>query len=77
MPPKVWGRHGNFGIWLEKMHNSGWTILLDRAEQVRVHKLVYSHGMDLNLDRFLRVDLRDCPLCVGDLPRPEVHSDPR
>jgi len=52
-------------------------IILDRADQVRVHKLVKSHGMDLNLDRFIKADLRECPLCMGDSPRTELQSDPR
>jgi hypothetical protein len=65
------------GFGWKRHTNIGWTILLDRADQVRFHKLVDSHGMDLNLDRFLRVDSRHCPLCTGDSPRPELQSDLR
>jgi hypothetical protein len=76
-PRKVGAVMATLGFGWKRRTNIGWTILLDRAEQVRVHKLVDSHGMDLNLDRFIRADLRDCPLCMGDSPRPELQSDPR
>jgi hypothetical protein len=76
-PRKVGAVLATLGVGWKKRTNIGWEIILDRPEQVTVHKLVKSHGLDLNLDRFLRVDLRDCPLCVGDSPRPELQSDPR
>jgi hypothetical protein len=57
--------------------NIGWLIVLERADQVRVHKLVNTHGIDINIEPFLKADLRDCPLCKGDSPRPELQSDPR
>jgi hypothetical protein len=76
-PRKVGAVMATLGFGWKKRTNRGWTILLERADQVRVHKLVDSHGMDLNIDRSLKVDFRDCPLCKGDSPRPELQSDPR
>jgi hypothetical protein len=76
-PRKVGAVLATFGVGWKKRTNIGWMIVLDRREQVTVHKLVKSHGLDVNLDRFLRADLRDCPLCMGDSPRPELQSDPR
>jgi hypothetical protein len=75
-PRKVGAVLTTLGVGWKKRTNIGWLILLDRPEQVTIHKLVESHGLDLNVDRFLRADLRDCPLCVGDSPRPELQSDP-
>lgn len=62
---KVGAVMATLGFGWKRRTNTGWMILLDRAEQVRVHKLVNSHGMDLSLDRFLKADWRDCPLCTG------------
>jgi len=74
-PRKVGPVLATLGVGWKKRTNIGWQILLDRAEQVRVHKLVNRHGMDLSLDPFLKADWRDCPLCVGDSPRPKLQSD--
>lgn len=76
-PRKVGAVLATLGVRWKKRTNIGWQILLDRAEQVRVHKLVHSHGMDLSLDLFLKADWRECPLCVGDSARPKLQSDPR
>lgn len=76
-PRKVGSVLATLGIGWKKRTNTGWIILLDRPEQVRVHKLVESHGLDLNLDRFLRADVRECPLCNGVSHNPELQSDPR
>jgi hypothetical protein len=76
-PRKVGAVLATFGFGWKKRTSIGWTILLERAEQERVHKLVNSHGMDLNIERFLRADLRDCPFCKGGSSRPNLHSDPR
>ncbi len=76
-PRKVGAVMATLGFGWKKRTNIGWTILLERTDQVRVHKLVNSHGMDLNIERFLRADLRKCPLCPGHSPPPELQSDPR
>jgi hypothetical protein len=76
-PRKAGAVLATLGLGWKKRTNIGWTILLDRADQVRVHKLVDRHGMDLNIERSFKVYLRDCPLCKGDSPRPELQSDPR
>ncbi len=76
-PRKVGAVMAILGFSWKRRTNIGWMIILDRADQVRVHKLVKSHGMDLNLDRFIKADLRECPLCMGDSPRTELQSDPR
>jgi len=65
-PRKVGAVLRTLGFSSKKRGNIGWTILLYRADQIRVHKLVVDHGMDLNIDRFLREDLRDCAMCKGD-----------
>jgi hypothetical protein len=65
-PRKVGAVLRTLGFSWKKRTNIGWKILLNRTDQVRVHKLVNSHGMDLNIDRFLREDLRDCAMCKGD-----------
>jgi hypothetical protein len=74
-PRKVGAVLRTLGFSSKKRGKIGWTILLYRADQIRVHKLVTSHGMDLNIERFLRADLRECPLCNGDSARPEQQSD--
>src|SRR6266852_262069 len=61
-PRKVGAVLRTLGFSSKKRGNIGWTILLYRADQIRVHKLVVDHGMDLNIDRFLREDLRDCAM---------------
>jgi hypothetical protein len=71
-PRKVGAVLATLGVGWRKRTNIGWIVLLNRPEQVMVHKLVQSHGMDLNLERFLRTDLRDCPLCNGLPHHPEV-----
>lgn len=76
-PRKVGSVLATLGVGWKKRTNIGWTILLDRPQQLRIHELVGSHGMDLNLDRLIRADLRECPLCPGFLPRPEAESDPK
>jgi hypothetical protein len=76
-PRKVGSVLATFGVGWKVRTNIGWTILLDQPEQARIHKLVRSHGLDLNLGPFLRTDLRECPLCTGDSPRPERQSDPK
>jgi hypothetical protein len=65
-PRKVGAVMTTLGFSRKTRSNIGWVVLLDRADQVRVHKLVKSHGMDLNLDRFIKVDLRECLLCMDD-----------
>ena len=65
-PRKVGAVMTTLGFGWKTRSNMGWVIILDRADQVRVHKLVKSHGMDLNLDRFIKVDLRECLLCMDD-----------
>ena len=74
-PRKVGAVLSTLGFRWKRRTSTGWKILLKRADQVRVHKLVNSHGMDLNTERFLRANLLDCPLCKG--PRPELQSDPK
>jgi hypothetical protein len=74
-PRKVGAVLKTLGFGWKKRTNIGWVILLDPDDQVRVHTLVNSHGMDLNIERFLRADLRQCPLCNGDSARPERQSD--
>ena len=60
---KVGAVVSTFGFW-KKRTNTGWSVLLERATQVRVHKLVQRHGIDVDIGRFLRADLRECPLCT-------------
>ncbi len=62
-PRKVGAILTTFGFSWRKRTNTGWTILLDRADQERVHKLARVHGIDFGLDQFVRADLRQCPLC--------------
>jgi hypothetical protein len=76
-PRKVGSVLATFGVGWKRRTNTGWMILLDRPEQVRVHNLVRSHGLDLNVDRFIRTDWRECPLCMGESHRPEPQSDPK
>jgi hypothetical protein len=76
-PRKVGAVMATLGFGWKRRTNIGWTIHLDWADQVGVHKLVNRHGMDLNIERFLRADLRKCPLCPGYSPPPELQSDPR
>jgi hypothetical protein len=75
-PRKVVAVLAILGVGWKKRINLGWTVLLNQREPVTVHKLVKSHGLDLNIERFLRADLRECPLCKGDSLLPEVQSDP-
>jgi len=79
-PRKVGAVMAILGFCWKIRTNIGWVIVLHRADQVRVHKLVKTHGMDLNLDRFIKAaDLRECLLCKDDTrftPRPEQQSDP-
>lgn len=58
-----------FGISFRKRTNCGHVILLNRSNQERIYKLVANRGIDQSLDRFLRVDLRECLRCGGIPPK--------
>lgn len=74
-PRKVGAVMATFGFGWKRRTNAGWVVLLNEAEQVRVHNLVDSHGLDLSLDRFIRVDWQACHLCSGVSQQPKVQSD--
>jgi hypothetical protein len=68
-PRKVGAVLATLGFWRRERTNAGWNIILDRADQERVHKLVGSHGIDYFSDQLTNADLRACPLCQ------EMHTE--
>ena len=62
-PRKVGAVLTTLGFSRRERTNIGWNIILDRTDQVRVHKLIKEHGVDFFSDQFTDADLGQCQLC--------------
>ena len=62
-PRKVGAVLTTLGFSRRERTNIGWNIILDRTDQVRVHKLIKEYGIDFFSDQFADADLGQCQLC--------------
>jgi hypothetical protein len=61
----------SFGVSHRQRTSYGYMIVLGKADEARIHKLVNTHGIDLRLDDSLRYKQKDCHLCSGEPPKKE------
>jgi hypothetical protein len=62
-PRKVGAVLTTLGFSRRERTNAGWNIILDSADQERVHQLIKVHGIDYFSDQFTDADLGKCQLC--------------
>jgi hypothetical protein len=75
-PRKVGAVLSSFGFTWKQRTNRGWRLVLESAEQAKIHKLLEIHGIDLKLDRFLRAGFSaSCPLCQGINPSTQTNAE--